>query len=150
MDNSSGVGVLDKAAIVLGALEAGPSTLAQLVSATGLARPTAHRLAVGFGLAVQAEQFRHRRAVNIRVEHADLPADVGAGDGLLLSVEDAAGDLADAGVQGDDEFAGNAGGDCAGGGIATCGGADGTTPGAQLRTDLFVETLADAVRRQPE
>lgn len=46
MDNSSGVGVLDKAAIVLSALEAGPSTLAQLVAATGLARPTAHRLAV--------------------------------------------------------------------------------------------------------
>src|SRR5688500_20180236 len=46
MDNTSGVGVLDKAAIVLGALEAGPSTLAQLVTATGLARPTAHRLAV--------------------------------------------------------------------------------------------------------
>jgi DNA-binding IclR family transcriptional regulator len=46
MDNSSGVGVLDKAAVVLGALEAGPSTLAQLVGSTGLARPTAHRLAV--------------------------------------------------------------------------------------------------------
>ncbi|MBO1759243.1 IclR family transcriptional regulator [Dermacoccus nishinomiyaensis] len=46
MDNSSGVGVLDKAAVVLSALEAGPSTLAQLVAATGLARPTAHRLAV--------------------------------------------------------------------------------------------------------
>ena len=46
MDNGSGVGVLDKAAVVLGALEAGPSTLAQLVAATGLARPTAHRLAV--------------------------------------------------------------------------------------------------------
>jgi DNA-binding IclR family transcriptional regulator len=46
MDKSSGVGVLDKAAVVLGALEAGPATLAQLVSATGLARPTAHRLAV--------------------------------------------------------------------------------------------------------
>ncbi|SEE27599.1 IclR family transcriptional regulator [Ruania alba] len=46
MDNSSGVGVLDKAAIVLGALEAGPATLAQLVAATHLARPTAHRLAV--------------------------------------------------------------------------------------------------------
>ena len=46
MDTTSGVGVLDKAAIVLGALEAGPSTLAQLVTATGLARPTAHRLAV--------------------------------------------------------------------------------------------------------
>ena len=46
MDNSSGVGVLDKAALVLGALETGPTTLAGLVSATGLARPTAHRLAV--------------------------------------------------------------------------------------------------------
>ena len=43
---SSGVGVLDKAALVLSALEAGPATLAQLVSSTGLARPTAHRLAV--------------------------------------------------------------------------------------------------------
>lgn len=43
---SSGVGVLDKAALVLGALEAGPATLAQLVALTHLARPTAHRLAV--------------------------------------------------------------------------------------------------------
>src|SRR6266540_652716 len=32
MDNSSGVGVLDKAAVVLGALEAGPATLASLVA----------------------------------------------------------------------------------------------------------------------
>jgi DNA-binding IclR family transcriptional regulator len=46
MDNSSGVGVLDKAAAVLSALEAGPASLAGLVQATGLARPTAHRLAV--------------------------------------------------------------------------------------------------------
>lgn len=46
MDDTSGVGVLDKAAMVLGALEQGPTTLAGLVSATGLARPTAHRLAV--------------------------------------------------------------------------------------------------------
>jgi DNA-binding IclR family transcriptional regulator len=46
MDNSSGVGVLDKAALVLAALEPGPATLAALVQATGLARPTAHRLAV--------------------------------------------------------------------------------------------------------
>ena len=44
--DTSGVGVLDKAAIVLGALESGPATLAQLVTATHLARPTAHRLAV--------------------------------------------------------------------------------------------------------
>lgn len=46
MDNSSGVGVLDKAALVLTALEQGPTSLAGLVQTTGLARPTAHRLAV--------------------------------------------------------------------------------------------------------
>ena len=46
MDSTSGVGVLDKAAQVLTALEQGPTTLAGLVTATGLARPTAHRLAV--------------------------------------------------------------------------------------------------------
>src|ERR1700744_5118292 len=46
MDNSSGVGVLDKAVAVLAAVESGPATLAQLVAATGLARPTTHRIAV--------------------------------------------------------------------------------------------------------
>ncbi|MQA05192.1 MAG: helix-turn-helix domain-containing protein [Streptosporangiales bacterium] len=46
MDNSSGVGVLDKAVRILSALESGPSSLASLVASTGLARPTAHRLAV--------------------------------------------------------------------------------------------------------
>jgi DNA-binding IclR family transcriptional regulator len=46
MDNSSGVGVLDKAISVLAAVESGPATLAQLVAATGLARPTTHRIAV--------------------------------------------------------------------------------------------------------
>lgn len=46
MEHSSGVGVLDKAVRVLDALEAGPASLAALVQATGLARPTAHRLAV--------------------------------------------------------------------------------------------------------
>ena len=46
MDNSSGVGVVDKAALVLGALEAGPQNLAGLVAATDLARPTAYRIAV--------------------------------------------------------------------------------------------------------
>ncbi|RRD47506.1 IclR family transcriptional regulator [Tessaracoccus sp. OH4464_COT-324] len=46
MDDTSGVGVLDKAAAVLSALEHQPLTLAGLVTATGLARPTAHRLAV--------------------------------------------------------------------------------------------------------
>lgn len=42
----SGVGVLDKTVKILDALESGPSTLGQLVAATNLARPTAHRLAI--------------------------------------------------------------------------------------------------------
>ena len=46
MNNSSGVGVLDKAVSVLGAMETGDKLAAQLVSATGMARPTAHRIAV--------------------------------------------------------------------------------------------------------
>ncbi|HEY8523795.1 MAG TPA: IclR family transcriptional regulator [Acidimicrobiales bacterium] len=40
------MGVVDKTVAVLGALEAGPRTLAELVAATGLSRATAHRLAV--------------------------------------------------------------------------------------------------------
>ncbi|MGV1005681.1 MAG: IclR family transcriptional regulator [Candidatus Nanopelagicales bacterium] len=43
--NSSGVGVLDKAAALLDVLEGGPLNLAGLVAATGMARPTVHRLA---------------------------------------------------------------------------------------------------------
>lgn len=43
---NSGVGVLDKAVAIMAALEAGPRSLSELVSATGIARPTAHRLAV--------------------------------------------------------------------------------------------------------
>ena len=42
----SDVGVLDKAMAILSALEREPLALAGLVAATGIARPTAHRLAV--------------------------------------------------------------------------------------------------------
>lgn len=45
MDSISGVGVLDKAVALLGALERGPRSLAELVEATGMTRATAHRLA---------------------------------------------------------------------------------------------------------
>jgi len=41
----SAVGVLDKAFVVLDAIEERPRTLAELVAATGLSRATAHRLA---------------------------------------------------------------------------------------------------------
>lgn len=46
MDSVSGVGVLDKAMMVLAAVEGEPRSLAELVATTGLSRPTAHRLAV--------------------------------------------------------------------------------------------------------
>jgi DNA-binding IclR family transcriptional regulator len=41
----SGVGVLDKAMAVVGALEAGPSTLTELIDRVGFSRATTHRLA---------------------------------------------------------------------------------------------------------
>ncbi|MGH9110729.1 MAG: IclR family transcriptional regulator, partial [Acidimicrobiales bacterium] len=46
MISISNVGVLDKAMVVLSALERGDRSLAELVGATGLSRATAHRLAV--------------------------------------------------------------------------------------------------------
>lgn len=46
MDKSSGVGVIDKSVLVLDALSDRPRSLAELVDATGLPRPTAHRLAL--------------------------------------------------------------------------------------------------------
>ncbi|MDN6521466.1 MAG: helix-turn-helix domain-containing protein, partial [Yaniella sp.] len=45
MDNPSGVGVIDRSIKILERLEEGPATLLQLVEATGIARPTVHRLA---------------------------------------------------------------------------------------------------------
>jgi DNA-binding IclR family transcriptional regulator len=46
VEQLSGVGVLDKAALLLAAVEAGPASLGELVSRTGLTRATAHRLAL--------------------------------------------------------------------------------------------------------
>ncbi|MDH6580661.1 IclR family transcriptional regulator [Kitasatospora sp. MAP5-34] len=45
-DRSSGVGVLDKTSLLLGAVEAGPASLSALVAITGISRPTVHRLAI--------------------------------------------------------------------------------------------------------
>lgn len=46
MEQVSGVGVIDKAVAVLGAVEGGAQTLQSLTEATGLSRATTHRLAV--------------------------------------------------------------------------------------------------------
>lgn len=56
-----GVGVLDKAVLLLGALEAAPRSLSELVEATGLPRATAHRLATALeshGLVRRDEEGR--------------------------------------------------------------------------------------------
>jgi DNA-binding IclR family transcriptional regulator len=45
MDMVTGVGVLDKAMVVLGSIEDGPRSLGELQESTGLPRATAHRLA---------------------------------------------------------------------------------------------------------
>jgi DNA-binding IclR family transcriptional regulator len=46
MEHTSGVGVLDKAVLVLEAVHGGATSLATLTERTGLSRATAHRLAV--------------------------------------------------------------------------------------------------------
>lgn len=56
MDQPSGVGVIDKAVTVLDAVTTAPSSLAELVERTGLARPTAYRIAV----ALQAHRLVQR------------------------------------------------------------------------------------------
>jgi DNA-binding IclR family transcriptional regulator len=83
MNNSSGVGVLDKAVSVLNAMETGPASLAQLVSATGLARPTAHRIAVALEHhRLVARDAQGRFVLGPRM--AELAA--AAGEDRLLSV----------------------------------------------------------------
>jgi DNA-binding IclR family transcriptional regulator len=83
MDNTSGVGVLDKTVSVLNALEAGPASLAQLVAVTGLARPTAHRLAVALERhRMLGRDTRGRFVLGPRI--AELAA--AAGEDRLLAV----------------------------------------------------------------
>ncbi len=96
---NSGVGVLDKAVFILTTLESGPHSLAELVAATGIARPTAHRLAV-------ALEF-HRlvtRDLTGRFVLGPRPAELGAAAGedrliaaagpVLTALRDATGESA--------------------------------------------------------
>jgi DNA-binding IclR family transcriptional regulator len=84
----SGVGVVDKAASVLVALERTPCTLAELVAATGLSRATAHRLAVAlelhglvrrdpdgrFALGIRLVALGRRAAEGLPLASAAMPA----------------------------------------------------------------------------
>ena len=68
MNSVSGIGVLDKAVALLGAVEARPQPLAGLVSATGLSRATAHRLAVALeqhGLLRREDDGRFRLGLRL-------------------------------------------------------------------------------------
>ncbi len=69
MDSLSGVGVIDKSAAILEALaEIGPTSLAELVDATGISRPTTHRLALALeshGLVGRDERGRFRLGVRL-------------------------------------------------------------------------------------
>jgi DNA-binding IclR family transcriptional regulator len=69
MDSLSGVGVIDKSAAILEALaEQGTASLAELVEATGLSRPTVHRLALALaahGLVGRDERGRFRLGVRL-------------------------------------------------------------------------------------
>ncbi|UPO78668.1 IclR family transcriptional regulator [Arthrobacter sp. Helios] len=97
MDNSSGVGVIDKAAMVLDALEAGPTSLAQLVAATGLARPTVHRLALALvhhrlvGRDIQGRFVLGSRLVELASAAGEDRLIASAGP-VLLALRDATGE----------------------------------------------------------
>lgn len=69
MDSLSGVGVIDKSAAILEALaEVGTASLAELVDATGIPRPTTHRLAVALeahGLVGRDEGGRFRLGIRL-------------------------------------------------------------------------------------
>ncbi len=64
----SGVGVLDKSLAIVTALVEGPASLAELVERTGLARPTAHRLACALevhGVVGRDERGRFRLGLGL-------------------------------------------------------------------------------------
>jgi len=81
--NNSGVGVLDKSVRILATLESGPHSLSELVAATGIARPTAHRLAVALEHhRLVARDFSGRFILGAR--SAELAA--AAGEDRLLAI----------------------------------------------------------------
>lgn len=92
MGQGSGIGVLDKAVVVLRAAAATPCGLGELCERTGLPRATAHRLAVGLEahrlLARDADGRWHPGPALGELAH-------GRGDPLLAAAEDVLPDLRD-------------------------------------------------------
>ena len=108
MESVSGVGVLDKAIVVLQALRISPLTLADLQSATELPRATAHRLAVAleahglvrrdaagrFSLGFELISFGHAAAASFPLGEIARPMLVelrdSSGESVQLFVRDGA------------------------------------------------------------
>ncbi len=94
----SGVGVLDKALMVLDALEGGPRSLAELVEATRISRATAHRLATALeahGLVRRDDDGRFALGTRLialgRAAAEEVPLATAAAD-ALAELRDATGE----------------------------------------------------------
>ena len=96
MEQRSGIGVLDKAVQVLRATTASPSGLADLCTATGLPRATAHRIAVGLevhGLLARDAAGRWRPGLLLGILAAGAPDPlVAAGADVLPALRDRTGE----------------------------------------------------------
>jgi DNA-binding IclR family transcriptional regulator len=93
MEHLSGVGVLDKAVLVLDAVQGGATTLAALTERTSLSRATAHRLAVALEVhRLLARDAEGRWRIGPRA--GELAA--GGGDRLLEAAEPVLARLRDA------------------------------------------------------
>ncbi len=89
------MGVVDKSAVVLDALEAGPRSLAELVDVTGLPRATAHRLATALeshGWVRRDDEGRFALGTRLialgRAAAASLPLTEAAADALAALVRE--------------------------------------------------------------
>jgi DNA-binding IclR family transcriptional regulator len=96
VEHSSGVGVLDKAVLVLDAVHAGVGTLAGLTAQTGLSRATAHRLAVALEVhGLLSREGAGRWVIGPRVgELAGHDTLLDRADAVLVRLRDATGESA--------------------------------------------------------
>ncbi len=83
MDDTSGVGVIDKSVAILDAVSRGANSLADLVAATGFSRPTAYRLAV----ALETHRLLARDADGRFVLGTRLASWTGESDALVLRAQ---------------------------------------------------------------
>ncbi len=94
MDNTSGVGVIDKVVAILGALAQEPRSLPELAMITSIPRPTAHRLAVALevhGLVARSQTGQFILGEQIRAwANPHLPWEAAA-DQVARELRDATG-----------------------------------------------------------